>query len=74
MNITNCDFKISLKACRVNANLTQTDLANKLGVCKDTVKNWEMGRTSPTSAQLQRISEITGIPMSFIFLPIVLQK
>lgn len=74
MNTTNCDFKISLKACRVNANLTQTDLANKLGVCKDTVKNWEMGRTSPTSAQLQRISEITGIPMSFIFLPIVLQK
>lgn len=74
MNTTNCDFKISLKACRVNANLTQTDLANELGVCKDTVKNWEMGRTSPTSAQLQRISEITGIPMSFIFLPIVLQK
>ena len=74
MNTTNCDFKISLKACRVNANLRQTDLAIELGVCKDTVKNWEMGKTSPTSAQLQRISEITGIPINFIFLPTILLK
>lgn len=74
MSPTNCDFKISLKACRVNANLRQTDLASELGVCKDTIKNWEMGKTSPTSAQLQRISEITGIPMNFIYLPVILLK
>lgn len=74
MNTTNCDFKISLKACRVNANLRQTDLADELGVSVDTVKNWEKGKTSPKSAMLQRISEITGIPMNFIFLPTILLK
>ena len=74
MSTTNCDFRISLKACRVNVNLRQSDLASRLGVCKDTIKNWEQGTTSPTSVQLQRISEITGIPMQYIFLPCTLLK
>lgn len=70
---TNCNFRITLKACRVNAGLRQTDLALMLGVCADTIKNWEKGETSPDSVQLQKISEITGIPMQFIFLPGILQ-
>ena len=69
----NCNFRITLKACRVNAGLRQTDLAVMLGVCPDTIKNWEKGATSPDSVQLQKISEITGIPMQFIFLPGILQ-
>ena len=73
LNTTNCDFRISLKACRINANLRQEDLALMLGVCKDTIKNWENGKTSPTSVQLQKISEITKIPMQYIFLPVILQ-
>ena len=74
MDTTNCDFRISLEACRVNAKLRQTDLAARLNVCKDTIRNWESGKTSPTSVQLQRISEITGIPMQYIFLPSTLPK
>lgn len=73
VSTTNCNFRITLKACRVNAGLRQTDLASMLGVCPDTIKNWEKGETSPDSVQLQKISEITGIPMQFIFLPGVLQ-
>lgn len=73
MTTTNCNFRITLKACRVNAGLRQTDLALKLGVCADTIKNWEKGETSPDSVQLQRISEITGIPIQYIFLPSTLQ-
>lgn len=45
-------MQISLKACRVNANLKQTDLAKLLSVCPDTIKNWESGKTSPSSVQL----------------------
>ena len=73
MSSPNHNFKITLKACRTNANLKQQELADKLGVCRDTVSNWEKGETSPTSLQLQKISLITGIPMDFIFLPSVLQ-
>jgi transcriptional regulator with XRE-family HTH domain len=67
-------MQISLKACRVNANLKQTDLAKLLSVCPDTIKNWESGKTSPSSVQLQKISNITQIPMEFIFLPQTLPK
>lgn len=74
VSITNCDFRISLEACRVNANLRQSDLALRLGVYKDTIRNWEQGKTSPNSIQLQKIREITGIPMQYIFLPYILQR
>lgn len=34
-------MKVSLKAARVNANLTQIEAAKKLNVTKDTIANWE---------------------------------
>ena len=38
-------MKITLKAARVNANLTQQEVSDKLGVSKHTITNWETGRT-----------------------------
>lgn len=73
MSDNNGNLHITLEACRVNANLKQQELADKIGVSRTTICNWENGKTSPTSVQLQKISEITGIPINFIFLPIVLQ-
>ena len=73
MPISDYDFKISLKACRINADLKQQELADKLDVSRDTIRNWEKGNTSPTIIQLQKISAITGIPINFIFLPNILQ-
>lgn len=69
----NCSFYITLEACRVNAKLKQQELADKIGVSRTTICNWEKGKTSPTSVQLQKISKITGIPMDYIFLPAILQ-
>lgn len=73
MSSTDCDFRITLEACRVNVGLNQQELADKIGVCRTTICNWEGGKTSPTSVQLQRISEITGVPINYIFLPAALQ-
>lgn len=69
----NYDFKITLEACRVNANLKQRDLADKLGVSRATIGNWEKGKTSPTVPQLEKISLLTGVPINFIFIPALLQ-
>ena len=63
------NINISLKAARVNANLTQRELAEKLNVTIDTVLNWENGRSEPKLSQLRQISELSGIPMDFIFVP-----
>lgn len=61
------DFKISIAAARTNAGLNQPDFAEKMGVSVSTVLNWEKGRTEPSTSQLRMISELSGIPMDFIF-------
>lgn len=61
------DFKVSIAAARTNAGLNQPEFAEKMGVSVSTVLNWEKGRTEPNTSQLRMISEISGIPMDFIF-------
>lgn len=61
--------RISLEAARVNAKLTMDELAKILRVSKTTIYNWESGRSEPTLSQLRKISELSGIPMDFIFVP-----
>ena len=62
--------RISIAACRTNANLTQREFAEKLGVSLATVTNWESSKTEPSASQLRMISEISGVPMDFIFVPL----
>lgn len=61
--------QISLEAARVNAGLTQKELAEILGVSNVTVANWEKGVTEPSASQLRKISELSKIPLDFIFVP-----
>jgi len=62
-------MKISLKAARVNVEMTQTDMAKAIGVDISTICSWESGKTEPSASQLRKISEITHIPMDYLFLP-----
>lgn len=59
-------MEINLKACRINAKMTQADFAKAVGVSAPTVYNWEAGKTEPTLSQLRKISEVAGIPMDYI--------
>lgn len=61
--------RISIAACRVNAELNQREFADKMGVSLATVVNWESGKTEPAASQLRTISQLSGIPMDFIFVP-----
>lgn len=60
---------ISLKAARVNAGLTQTEMAKELGVSTVTVWKWETGQTDPRFAQLQKFCDICKVEITDIFLP-----
>lgn len=62
-------FKISLKAARVNANLSQEQLAKILGVSKTTVNKWENAKTSISASHFQKLSSLSGVPQDYIFCP-----
>ena len=62
-------LKISLAAARVNAKMTQEDVAKEMKISKQTIVNWENGRIKPKQAQLYMLSNIYKIPMDNIFLP-----
>lgn len=60
-------MKISLKAARINAKITQKEAADKIGVTVDTIGNWERGKSFPNALQIQRIEEIYGIAYNELF-------
>ena len=62
-------LKIRLKSARVNAELTQTEVAKSMKVSLQTIVNWEKGRTEPTLRQGRALSRLYGIPLDNIFLP-----
>ena len=63
------ELRISLAAARVNAGMTQEDVAMKMALNKQTIVNWEKGRIIPKPAQLQMLSSLYNIPLDNIFLP-----
>lgn len=62
-------IQISLAAARVNAGMTQEDVAKEMKVTKQTVINWEKGRTELKPAEFLMMSNLYGIPKDNIFLP-----
>ena len=60
------DFKISLLAARVNANATQDEVCEKLGISKPTLISWEKGRTAPSIQQFRKLCELYKCPESII--------
>ena len=67
-------MKLSLKALRANKNLTQTEVANKLGITKETLSSWERYKTFPDFIALKKLCEIYDCKLDDIFLPDNLAK
>lgn len=63
------EVKISLAAARVNANMTQSEVAEKMHISKQTVVNWEKGKIIPRTAQLNFLCSLYRFPVDNIFLP-----
>ena len=58
----------TLKACRVNKNLTIAQVSKFMGVSEKTDWNWENYNTIPNGSELRRLSELFGIKEDLIFL------
>ena len=66
--------QITMKAARVNAGLTQKEMANLLHRTNNTVMAWEKGHKMPRADEFQRYCEICGVETSDVLLPKVLEK
>lgn len=62
-------MQITLKAARVNAGLTQEEVAVKLCKNKQTIVNWETGKTTIDFANLVALCRLYKISEDNIFLP-----
>lgn len=67
-------LQISLAAARVNADMTQAEVAEKMHKSKQTIINWEKGKSTPGIPELAFLSSLYSIPVDNIFLPNTLHK
>ena len=61
--------KITLKAARVNAELTLDEVAEIMGKSKQSIENWENGKTPIKYSDLIKLSELYEMPVEYIRMP-----
>ena len=54
-----------LKTLRKGRKLTQQEAAEKLGITRATVSNYEVGRRSPHISELKRIADFYGVGLDY---------
>lgn len=57
MDVTSRAMK-NLKRLRNKANLSQVQLAEKMGTDQSTVSDWELGKHDPTVATIKKMAKI----------------
>lgn len=62
-------MKITLKAARVNAGLTQQQAANKIGISQVAIVHWEKGIAAPRVQNFLRACTVYGVAPNNVFLP-----
>ncbi len=60
------NFKNVLKELRAEYNLTQTALANKLGVKQGVITNWELRGSEPTAEYLIKLANIFQVSTDYL--------
>lgn len=65
---------ISLRAARVNAGLSQKEMAKRMDRSQNTVCAWERGDKIPRVDELNLYCSICGCETSDIILPALLEK
>lgn len=60
------DFKISLRAARVNVGLSQAQVEAKTGFARSTLTRWERGKGFPRIDDLTKLCELYGLSVDRI--------
>lgn len=63
-------LKLTMAAARTNVGLTQTEAAKAIGISKNTLVNYERGRSVPKIDVAKRMAAVYGCSVNqIIFLP-----
>ena len=60
------EFSEKLTALRKQAGLSQEQLANRLGVTRQSVSKWESGAALPELVKLISLSEMFGVSVDYL--------
>lgn len=63
------NYKVSLRAARINSGMKQKQVAEALQISTKTLCNWELERTYPTLDMLMRLCTLYKTPINRIILP-----
>lgn len=59
-------MSITVAAARVNAGMTQAEVAKALEISKNTYSNYENGKTEPTIFMAEKIANLFGMTLDQI--------
>lgn len=59
------DIGVKIKTLRKGRKLTQQELADKMGITRATVSNYEVGRRSPHISELKRFADFFGVGIDY---------
>lgn len=60
------NFGNHIKSLRTKSGLTQKQLANKLGCCANTIKNWEKGKVETNAEALFRVASYFNVSSDYL--------
>lgn len=60
------NFGENLKDARLNANMTQAEVAELIGVAKNTYCNWENGSREPNILKIKALAKLFGVSVDYL--------
>ena len=64
-------YKVSMRAARVNANLSVREVAEALDVHFQTYGNWERNKFSAPMDKIHEFCELVGVPFENLITPTI---
>ena len=59
--------KLNIRQTRLAANLSQRDLAQRLGISSAAVAKWEAGQSYPSADKLPALANALGVPIDQLY-------
>lgn len=64
----------AIKILRRKRNMTQGDLASRIGMSVNAVSSWEVGKSNPPKESIKLICDAFHVPVSYLLLSTVEEK